>query len=119
VYTTYMFYLELFQKLEAAKIRYMLVDGLAMNLYGVPRSTMDVDIVLAMEHDNLCAFLDMVKQMNMKPVAPVSAGDLLNPAARKSWVMDKNMVTFGLRPPDPSAPTVNVLIDPPLDIEAA
>lgn len=114
-----MFYLELFQKLETAKIRYMLVGGLAMNLYGVPRSTMDVDIVLAMDHDNLRAFLDMAKQMDLKPIAPIMAGDLLNPATRKSWVKDKNMVAFGLRPPDPSAPTVDVLIDPPLDIEAA
>ena len=45
-----MFYIELFQKLEAEKIRYMLVDGLAMNLYGVPCCTMDVDIVLAIEY---------------------------------------------------------------------
>lgn len=114
-----MFYLELFQNLEVAKIRYMLVGGLAMNLYGVPRSTMDVDIVLAMDQDNLRAFLDMAKQMNMKPVAPVSIGNFLNPVVRKSWVKDKNMVAFGLRPADPSAPTVGVLIDPPLDIEAA
>jgi hypothetical protein len=114
-----MFYLELFQKLEATKIRYMLGGGLAMNLYGVPRSTMDVDIVLAMDQANLRAFLDMVKQMNMQPVAPVSVTDLLNPVVRKSWVKDKNMIAFGLRPTDPSAPTVDVLIDPPLDIEAA
>ena len=114
-----MFYLELFQKLEAAKIRYMLVGGLAMNLYGVPRSTMDVDIVLAMDQDNLRAFLGMSKQMNMQPVAPVSMEALLDPLARKSWAKDKNMVAFGLRPADPSAPTVDVLIDPPLDIEAA
>jgi hypothetical protein len=67
----------------------MLVGGLAMNLYGVPRSTMDVDIVPAMDQDNLRAFFDMAKQMNMKPVAPVSVEDLLNPAARKSWVTDK------------------------------
>lgn len=114
-----MFYLELFQMLESANIRYMLVGGLAMNLYGVPRSTMDVDIVLAMDQGNLRAFLDMAKQMNMQPVAPVSVIDLLNPVVRKSWVKDKNMVAFGLRPADPSAPTVDILIDPPLDIEAA
>ncbi len=114
-----MFYLELFQKLESANIRYMLVGGLAMNLYGVPRSTMDVDIVLAMDQDNLRAFLDMAKQMNMQPVAPVSMEDLLDPVVRKSWVKDKNMIAFGLRPPDPSAPTVDVLIDPPLDINVA
>lgn len=114
-----MFYLELFQNLESENIRYMLVGGLAMNLYGVPRSTMDVDIVLAMDKDNLRAFLDMAKQMDMQPVAPVSMEDFLDPVVRKSWVKDKNMIAFGLRPPDPSAPTVDVLIDPPLDINAA
>jgi len=114
-----MFYLELFQNLESQNIHYMLVGGLAMNLYGVPRSTMDVDIVLAMDQDNLRAFLDMAKQMDMQPVAPVSMEDLLDPVVRKSWVKDKNMIAFGLRPPDPSAPTVDVLIDPPLDINVA
>jgi len=114
-----LFYLELFQNLESQNIHYMLIDGLAMNLYGVPRSTMDVDIVLAMDQDNLRAFLDMAKQMDMQPVAPVSMEDLLDPVVRKSWVKDKNMIAFGLRPPDPSAPTVDVLIDPPLDINVA
>jgi len=80
---------------------------------------MDVDIVLAMDQDNLRAFLDMAKQMDMQPVAPVSMEDLLDPVVRKSWVKDKNMIAFGLRPPDPSAPTVDVLIDPPLDINVA
>jgi indole-3-glycerol phosphate synthase len=37
-----------------------------------------VDIVLAMDQANLRAFLDMAKQMNMQPVAPVSTEDLLN-----------------------------------------
>jgi hypothetical protein len=57
--------------------------------------------------------------MDMQPVAPVSMEDLLDPVVRKSWVKDKNMIAFGLRPPDPSAPTVDVLIDPPLDINVA
>lgn len=114
-----MFYLELFQKLETAKIRYMLVGGLAMNLHGVPRSTMDIDIVLAMDQANLRAFLDMAKQFQMKPVAPIALEDLLNPAARQLWVKEKNMIAFGLRPAEPSAPTIDILIDPPLDIETA
>ncbi|MDO8705511.1 MAG: hypothetical protein Q7J84_11250 [Sulfuricaulis sp.] len=115
-----MFYLELFERLEAAKIRYMLVGGLAMNLYGVPRSTMDVDIVLAMDQGNLQAFLNMAKQLNMKPVAPVAMEDLLNPVVRQSWLKkDKSMIVFGLRPPEPSAPTIDILIDPPVDIEGA
>lgn len=114
-----MFYLELFRQLDDNKIHYMLVGGLAMNLYGVPRSTMDVDIVLAMNQDNLKAFLGMAKKLHLTPVAPVPMEDLLHPAVRQSWVKDKGMVAFGLRPSDPSAPTVDILIDPPLDVEAA
>ncbi len=40
-----MFYLDLFKALEKHKVRYLLVGGLAMNLHGVPRATMDVDLV--------------------------------------------------------------------------
>lgn len=114
-----MFYLELFKALEQHKIRYMLVGGLAMNLHGVPRSTMDVDIVLALDPENLKAFLDMAGDLKLKPVAPISLEGLLDPAQRRTWLKEKNMLVLALRPPDIKGPTVDVLIDPPLDIEAA
>ena len=44
-----MFYLNLFKALEKHKVQYLLVGGLAMNLHGVPRTTMDVDLVLALD----------------------------------------------------------------------
>ena len=47
-----------FRELEASKVRYLLVGGLAMNLHGVPRMTMDVDIILAMDEPNLQAFFE-------------------------------------------------------------
>ncbi len=112
-----MFYLELFRKLEAAKIRYMLVGGLAMNLHGVPRATMDVDLVLALDVQNLKSFLALADALQLKPVAPVSLGGLLDPVQRKKWTEEKYMIAFALRPPDIQGPTVDVLIDPPMDIE--
>jgi hypothetical protein len=112
-----MFYLELFRKLEAAKIRYMLVGGLAMNLHGVPRATMDVDLVLAFDVQNLKSFLALADALQLKPVAPVSLSGLLDPLQRKKWSDEKHMIAFALRPPDIQGPTVDVLIDPPMDVE--
>ncbi|HEX3798784.1 MAG TPA: hypothetical protein VH413_08790 [Verrucomicrobiae bacterium] len=37
---------ELFQKFEAAKIRYLLVGGQAMRLFGLPRYSMDWDLLI-------------------------------------------------------------------------
>ncbi len=114
-----MFYLDLFRELEACKVRYLLVGGLAMNLHGVPRMTMDVDIILAMDEPNLQAFLKAANHLGLQPVAPVKKEDLLSPSARKSWVVEKHMVAFALRPLDPAGPTIDVLIDPPIDIAKA
>ncbi len=111
-----MFYLDLFRELEACKVRYLLVGGLAMNLHGVPRMTMDVDIILAMDEPNLQAFLKAAHHLGLQPVAPVMKEDLLSPSARKSWVVEKHMVAFALRPLDPAGPTIDVLIDPPVNV---
>lgn len=51
-----MFYLEVFRALEEHKVRYLLVGGLAMNLHGVPRMTMDIDLVIALDTKNLERF---------------------------------------------------------------
>jgi hypothetical protein len=114
-----MFYLDLFKALEKHKVRYLLVGGLAMNLHGVPRMTMDVDLVLALDPANLKAFLGTVETLRLRPVAPVNTNGLLDPVQRQKWVKEKNMLAFALRPPDVQGPTVDVLIDPPVDIEAA
>lgn len=114
-----MFYLDLFRTLEEARIRYLLVGGLAMNLHGVPRMTMDVDVVLAMDPANLQAFVDLAKRMRLRPVAPVSIESLLDPDVLRRWKQDKGMVAFALKGTDPGAPTVDILIEAPLDFESA
>ena len=43
-----MFYLNLFKALKAHDIDYLLIGELAMNLHGVPRMTMDVDLIIAL-----------------------------------------------------------------------
>jgi hypothetical protein len=80
-----MFYVELFKQLDADHVRYMVVGGLAMNLLGVPRSTMDIDLVLALDDANLRQFLATAKCLSLRPVAPVPLEDFLSAEKRRQW----------------------------------
>jgi hypothetical protein len=114
-----MFYLDLFRALSDHQVRYLLVGGLAMNLHGVPRMTMDVDLVLAMDEDNLGRFIDCARSLGLTPQAPVPLAALKDAGQRRQWVEQKHMIAFGLNPAAPAAPTVDVLISPAIDIDAA
>lgn len=65
-----MFYLDLFRCLHARNVRYVLAGGLAMNLHGVPRMTMDVDLVIALDDANVDAFLQCARDLALKPDNP-------------------------------------------------
>jgi len=114
-----MFYLEVFRALEEHKVRYLLVDALAMNLHGVPRMTMDIDLVIALDTTNLEGFIGAAVSLQLQPVLPIALSDLLDSENRDHWAKDCNMIAFALRPPQADGPTVDILIDPPVDIGTA
>ena len=114
-----MFYLELFRALEGEKVRYLLVGGLAVNLHGVARFTADVDIMLALDADNLGRFVVAAKRLMLKPVVPVALEDFADAGKMRSWIKDKGMLAFALRPPERSAPTLDILVRPPVAFDAA
>ena len=114
-----MFYLDIFKALEDHDVRYLLIGGLAMNLHGVPRMTMDIDLVIALDTKNLEKFINAAASLQLQPVLPLALEDLLKPEKRKHWANDRNMVAFALRPIQADGPTLDVLIDPPIDIAKA
>ncbi len=112
-----MFYLDLFTALEEHKVRYVLVGGLAMNLHGVPRMTMDIDLVIALDEKNLKGFIEAANDLQLQPILPIALDDLLDPGKRGFWARNRNMIAFALRPLREDGPTVDILIAPPVDIE--
>ena len=113
-----MFYLDLFRCLHRRDVRYLLAGGLAMNLHGVPRTTMDVDLVLALDEANLDAFIECARDLGLKPQAPVPLESLLDPEARRSWIEQKHLIAFALAG-SPGTPTVDVLLKHALDFDDA
>ena len=114
-----MFYVELFRRLEEAKVRYLVVGGIAVNLHGVNRLTHDVDLMIALDPVNLGRFVALAKRYSFKPVVPVRIEDLADAEKVRDWIENKHMLAFGLRPQNPVEPTIDILVKPPVDFESA
>ncbi len=112
-----MFYLDLFDALARHGVRHVLVGGLAINLHGVERATMDVDLALAITAANLSRSVDAFEELGLVPVAPVPATEARDPAAFARWRTDKRMIAFGWRPTRAPGPVVDCLTSLPMPFD--
>ncbi len=111
-----MFYLDLFRALEEEKARYLLVGSLAANLHGGELSTMNVDLMPALDAENLQRFFNVAKRLRLKPAAPVTLEQFFEV---ETWSSDERMSGFSLRSSDGLAPSIDVLVKPAVLFESA
>jgi hypothetical protein len=108
---------ELLQSLSAGQVQYVLVGGLAVQLHGFMRSTFDVDLVLAMNDENLARFIAVAKQLGLVPSIPVSIDSLRDPRQIEQWHREKGMLAFALREPQVGGGVVDILVRPVVPFE--
>ena len=110
-----MFYVDLFSALARHEVDYLLIGGLAVSLHGVERATMDVDITVAMNPDNLAALIEAARELKLSPVLPVSLESLHDLGLLRRWRAERHLEAFALRTPDLAGVTVDVLLFPPIE----
>ena len=113
-----MFYLDLFRTLQEERVDYVVVGGLAINLHGVERATMDVDLVLAMDDANLRRFLSAADRLKLKPILPVSIEALRDAKQLDAWAREKRLIAFSLHSASPNLPTVDIIVRPAVPFNA-
>jgi len=113
-----MFYLDLFRELQKHEVQYLVVGGIAINLHGVERATMDVDLVLAMDEGNLQRFLRAATELELKPSLPVQLESLCDARQIDDWVREKHLIAFCLRPPSKTAPSIDIIVRPKVSFES-
>jgi len=113
------FYIEFFRALHDERVLYVLVGGIAVNLHGVERATGDVDLLMALDAENLGRFYRVARRFSMKPVVPVTLEDFADAVKVESWIREKRMVAFALRSADKLDPTVDILVQPSVAFEDA
>lgn len=104
--------------LNEKKVRYLVVGGLAVVLHGYLRTTMDLDLVVQLEPENLRKALQALEGLGYQPVAPVPLLDFAEPRMRESWIREKNMIVFSLWLPDGPVFKVDLFVSEPFDFEA-
>ena len=112
-----MYYFEILEELYKSKVRYLIVGGLSVNLYGVPRVTQDIDIVIAMDRENVLKITSLLKELGYVPRLPVSPDDLANPDKVKDWIENKNLKAFSFYHKNENYKVLDIVLVHPLDFE--
>jgi predicted nucleotidyltransferase len=103
--------------LNDAEVRYLIVGGLAVIAHGYIRLTVDVDIVLNLQRDNVLRALQALEKIDYRPLVPLKQLDFANEALRESWRKEKNMVVFQMMNLGRPSTKLDIFVTEPFDFE--
>jgi len=107
-------YKTVFKELNELGIDYLVIGGLAVNLYGVPRLTYDIDLMILLEPDNIQNLVTKLTQWGYKPKIPVDPKDLADESKRNSWIQDKGMKAFNFHSETLPIGEIDIVINSPI-----
>ena len=99
--------------LNDAEVRYLIVGGLAVVAHGYVRATVDMDIVLHLERENVLRAMAALKEIGYQPLVPVEAADFADEQKRKLWRDEKHMVVFQMRHPRTESTRLDIFMEEP------
>ena len=99
------------------QVKYLIAGGLAVVAHGYVRFTADIDLILAMDRQNLLAAVAALTALNYRPRAPVAFELFADPESRKQWI--EEITVFSLSSPDHPATEIDLFVDPPLTFTEA
>ena len=114
-----MFYYDVLKEYHDNNIRYLIVGGLSVNLHGIPRVTQDIDIIIAMDEDNINETVAVLEKLGYQPRLPVKASELADKLIREKWISEKNLKAFTFYHPHDHFKIIDILLVHPLDFEKA
>jgi predicted nucleotidyltransferase component of viral defense system len=87
-------YGHIFQALNEADVTYIVVGGVAMNLLGYPRFTGDIDILLALDENNLRRMRTLMQKMGYEKRLPIEIDELGDEKKALTLMKEKNLLAY-------------------------
>ena len=112
-------YEEILREFQKQKVKYVLVGGIAFNLLGGERNTLDMDMLVEMTGSNLRKVVNILKKAGYHVKQPVDPIGIANDKTRKDWVKNKNMKAFNFYKDDKGYQEVDIVIDSPVSFKDA
>lgn len=110
-------YEPIFEILNAAGVRYVVVGGVATLLHGYARLTADVDLAVDLAPREALKMIRVLVGKGFRPQVPVSAELFADSAVREGWLQEKHMRAFSLVDPTNPMRVVDLLIKPEVPFE--
>jgi hypothetical protein len=108
---------ELLAHLATADVRFVVVGGVAVVIHGHARLTVDIDLVLDLEPENVRRAIDSLTARGLRPLLPVNAIDFADADVRRQWVENRNLQVFTLRDPHNPLLTVDLFAEEPIPFD--
>lgn len=103
------------ESLEREHVRYLVAGGLAVVAHGYVRLTVDVDIILDLEEENVMRAVRALQGLGYRPRVPVPFESLADEAQRRGWIQDKGMRVFSVYDPSQPLTEVDLFVQPPFE----
>lgn len=110
-------FLSLFTLLNAQRVRYVLVGGLALVLHGIDRVTADIDLALDLGTESVDKALQALLGAGLRPMLPVDASQFADPATRRVWREQRGMQVFSLWDPTHTRPSIDIFVESPIPFD--
>ena len=94
-----------FKALNKSGVKYLVIGGIAVNLYGLHRMTQDLDIILNLSSENFDSFLHVMDKLQYKSRVPKS-----------EWKKHDGIAFRNTKDPDRR---IDILLNNPIDFEEA
>lgn len=103
--------------LTEAGVRFLVVGGVAVNAHGYQRLTADLDLLLAMDRENILAALRALGILGYTPALPVPPEALADADSRRRWHDERNLEVFSLISSREQELTVDILVREPFPFD--
>lgn len=103
-----MFFVQLIRALAAGRVSYALVGGYAVNLHGVVRGTLDVDLALRFRERDFVSAERVLQSLGLRPRLPVTAAEVFR--FRQEYVTHRNLTAWSFVNPSNPAQLVDVVL---------
>ncbi|MCS6772442.1 MAG: nucleotidyl transferase AbiEii/AbiGii toxin family protein [Kiritimatiellae bacterium] len=108
----------IFDALNRSGTHYLVAGGLAVVAYGYLRLTMDIDIILKLQPDNIRRALNALRSLGYRPRVPVLLEDFADPEHRRQWIENKGMVVFQLVSDAHKTAPIDIFVQEPFDFDS-
>lgn len=110
---------DIFAALNRANVKYLVIGGIAVVMYGIKRTTGDVDLCVQLTTDNLNRLADALKRIGFVPRVPAPITGLADAKTRRLWTRERGMKVYSFIEPHGVLPrNVDVMVDPPKNFDS-